>query len=187
MDRKTKIYTLIGPVLASFIFSMTSPTIQIYFMQMVSQEVLAISNMLSVGLAAIVNTTVTNDKAKELYRNHFMTIVIVDVLCFIAISYGSLLDVSVRFLGLAVLSAISSTLWFTAMSNAINRIVSGDKLTDWNAFSKSMELYASLLGGLIAVFVTGFSVEICIALQCLSNLFMGITDLKAFSLLKKAG
>lgn len=185
MDNRTKFYLLIGPTLLSFIYAATSPTIQIYFMKLVSSEVLAIAGMITVGLAAIVNTTVTSDKAKEWYRNHFVAIVVVDVACFTAISYGSLLDVTIRFLGFAVLNAVSTTLWYTVMSNAVNRILSGDVLTSWNAFEKSLELYGSLAGGLIAVLNMGISLEVCITLQCVANFVMGCTDLQAYRMLKR--
>ena len=52
MSRKLKFYLLSGPVLVSFIFALTSPIIQIYFVSRVSTEIFAAANMLSTGLAA---------------------------------------------------------------------------------------------------------------------------------------
>src|SRR5574344_980066 len=109
MDKITKIYVLIGPIIISFVFAMTSPTVQIYFMKLVSPELLAFSNMLTVGIAAAVNSTVPNDKLKTMYSNNFKLIVLIDVICFAILSYGSLLDVTIRFVGLAILNSISST------------------------------------------------------------------------------
>ena len=184
MDKITKLYVLIGPVIISFIFAMTSPTVQIYFIKMVSPELLAISNMLAVGIAAVVNSTIPNDKLKTIYSNNFKLIVIIDVVFFTIISYGGLLDVSIRFIGFAILNAISTTLWFTVMSNAINNKIAGGELTNWNAFSKSLELYGSLAGCIVAI-CFDFDVTTCLILQCIANCFMGCTDLIAFKRLKK--
>ena len=41
MSNKLKFYLLIGPVLVSFIFALTSPIIQIYFVSRVTTEIFA--------------------------------------------------------------------------------------------------------------------------------------------------
>lgn len=133
MDKITKISIIIGPVMTAIVFAATSPTIHLYFMQLVSIEVLSIADTLQIALAAIVNSTIPNDKAKELYRRHFYDIVVVDVVCYSAISYGSLLDPTIRFIGLAIVNSVSTVLWCTILKNAINRVLQGDKLTDWNS------------------------------------------------------
>lgn len=184
MDKVTKRYVLIGPIIISFVFAMTSPTVQIYFMKLVSPELLAFSNMLTVGIAAVVNSTVPNDKLKTMYSNNFKLIVFIDVICFAILSYGSLLDVTIRFVGLAILNSISSTLWFTVMSNSINHKIAGNNLTNWNAFARSLELYGSLAGGCVAI-LCNFDITFCLALQCIANCFMGCTDLIAFKRLKR--
>lgn len=188
MDKRAKFYFIVGPVILSFVFAATQPTVQIYFMKLISSQILAVSNMIAVGIAAITNTTITSDKLKELYRKHFTMIVIVDVTCFSAISYGSILDPNVRFIGFAILDSLSTTLWSAVISNAVNNVLNGDKLTTWNAFARSSGLYASLVGGLFAVFVMeniNISVEACLFFQCASNCLMGFTDLKGFNRINK--
>ena len=59
MNNRQKNWLLVGPVVFSFALAMTIPVIQIYFMRLINSEVLAISNMLAMGIAAITNTTVT--------------------------------------------------------------------------------------------------------------------------------
>ena len=62
-----------------FAYALTSPVVHIYFMKLVDPQVLAVANMLSVGLAAIVNATVTKDKFLSWYRKHFFWIVTLDI------------------------------------------------------------------------------------------------------------
>ena len=59
MNNRQKNWLLVGPVVFSFALAMTVPVIQIYFMRLINSEVLAISNMLAMGIAAVTNTTVT--------------------------------------------------------------------------------------------------------------------------------
>ena len=69
--------------------------------------------------------------------------------------------------------------------SAINRKIDGDKLTTWQSYSESWNLYASLAGGAILLVYSDVSIETAVAMQCIANLFMGITDIKAFSKLEE--
>ena len=50
MNSKQKFWLLIGNVVFSFAMAMTVPIIQVYFIRLVDSSVLAISNMLAVGI-----------------------------------------------------------------------------------------------------------------------------------------
>ena len=92
---------------------------------------------------------------------------------------------AMRFIGMAVINAISTTLWVCVMQNAINNSINGEELTIWQSLSKSYELYASLAGGLVILLIGDMDIEVAIAIQCVANLVMGLTDLKARKLLIK--
>ena len=49
MNRKQKVLLIIGPMTMSFIYAMTHPVVQIYFMRLVSSDILAIADMVSTG------------------------------------------------------------------------------------------------------------------------------------------
>ena len=183
MNNKQKRWLLIGPVMFSFAVAMTSPVIQIYFMQLIDSSVLAISNMLAVGLEAIVNTSITKEKFLRWYDKHFTFIVVTDVSSFIVVSCASMEMATARFIGMAIINAISTTLWVCIMRNSINHVINGEELTIWQSLSNSYELYASLVGGLIILVLGTMNIEIAIAVECVANLFMGLTDLRARKLL----
>ena len=185
MNNKQKGWLLIGPVVFSFAMAVTTPVIHVYFMRLIDASVLAIANMISVGIAAITNTTVTKEKVLEWYDKHFKFIVVTDVMFFIIVSFAGMEMAAMRFIGMAVINAISTTLWICIMQNAINNTINGEELTIWQSLSKSYELYASLAGGVVILILGTIDVEIAIAIQCLANLFMGLTDLKAKKLLTK--
>ena len=183
MNNRQKNWLLVGPVVFSFALAMTVPVIQIYFMRLINSEVLAISNMLAMGIAAITNTTVTKKFFLKWYDKHFTLIVITDVIMFFVVSCAGMELAAVRYIGMAIINAVSTTLWMCIMRNSINNVINGEELTIWQSLSKSYELYASLAGGLVILLIGDMHIELAIAIQCLANLVMGLTDLKARKLL----
>lgn len=183
MNSKQKNWLLIGPVIFSFAMAMTTPVVHIYFMRLIDASVLAIANMLAVGIAAMTNTSVTRKGFLEWYDKHFTLIVVTDVLLFTVISFAGMEWATIRFIGMAVINAISTTLWVCIMQNAINNTIEGKDLTIWQSLANSCEMYASLAGGLVILLIGNMDIEVAIAIQCVANLVMGLTDLKARKLL----
>jgi len=180
MNKTVKAYLLGGTAVVDFVYSATSPIIQVYFISLISSSILAAANIITTALAAGVNASIQSDKLKDFYRHHFLWIIAIDVICFALISFEGISVPEVRFLGLAVLNAVSSTLWFTVVNDAINHQIEGDRLTKWNSLSKTVNLTAALIGSVIAIIFTKIGVEYCIAAQCLANLVMGTTDWLAY-------
>ena len=183
MNSKQKSWLLIGPVISSFAMAMTLPVVHIYFMRLIDASVLAVANMIAVGIAAMTNTSVTRKGFLEWYDKHFTLIVVTDVLLFTVISFASMEWATIRFIGMAIINAISTTLWICVMQNTINSVVKGKELTIWQSLASSYELYASLAGGLVILILGSIDIEIAIAIQCIANLIMGLADLKAKQLL----
>ena len=185
MNSKQKNWLLVGPVIFSFAMAMTTPVIRVYFIRFVNSDILAISDMLAVGIAAITNTTITKEKFLEWYDKHFTFIVATDVMFFIIVSCAGMEMAAMRYIGMAVINAISTTLWVCVMQNAINNTIRGQDLTMWQSLARSYEMYGSLAGGLAILLIGDMHIELAIAIQCIANLFMGLTDLKARKLLLK--
>ena len=183
MNSKQKGWLLVGPVIFSFAMAMTTPVIRVYFIRFVNSDILAISDMLAVGIAAITNTTITKEKFLEWYDKHFTFIVATDVMFFIIVSCAGMEMAAMRYIGMAVINAISTTLWVCVMQNAINNTIRGQDLTIWQSLARSYEMYGSLAGGLAILLIGDMHIELAIAIQCIANLFMGLTDLKAKKLL----
>jgi len=187
MTKQEKFWYLIGPVMFSFVYAATFPIVNIYFVSIISPRVLAAANLLGTILSAFVNWSIPKANMKEWYRKHFLYIVIIDMICFWCISFCGLEYPEVRFLGFAVLNAVSTCLWVMVMRNVANRIiVDGDERTDFDALNECSTLIACFCGAVLALIFVDIPVECCIVLQCLSNMFMGITDLYAFRRLNKS-
>lgn len=185
MNKQIKFLLLTGTSSMSFTYALTTPIINVYFMSQITSQVLATANMTSIVLAALVNSSIPNDKIKKFYRRNFLYIVIVDIVCFCLISFYSIEQINLRFLGFAVLNAISTNLWCIIMQDAINHNLGGDDLTNWNSFSRSIELWASGVGALLAIWFTQLDITLCVFLQCIANIVMGSTDYYCYQILNK--
>ena len=187
MNLNERFWFLVGPVVFSLVMAASSPIIHVYFVSQVSPRVIAAANLLGTGFAAVVNYSVRVERLKDLYRRYFKVIVLVDVLLFASVSALGVEYPEARFLGFSFINAVSTCLWVMVMRNVVNRvIVDGDARTDFEALERSTCLSASFVGGVLAVVFVEVPVEYCVLAQCLGNAFMGVTDLHAFSLLKRA-
>ena len=61
------------------VYATTSPIIQVLFVTLVGPSVLAMANILSTGLAAVVNATIPVKSIKDWYRKHFLAIIVLMV------------------------------------------------------------------------------------------------------------
>lgn len=184
MSSKTKFYLLFGTIIMDLVYAATSPIIQVHFVTLVGPGILAMANILSTGLAAVVNATIPVKKIKDWYRAHFLHIIVIDTICFALISFESVSVPEVRFLGFAILNAVSSTLWMMIVKDAVNHAIEGDELTAWDSISRTANLSAALCGSIIAVIFTAIPVEACILAQCIASAIMGVTDWKAYKILR---
>lgn len=184
MSSRVKFYLLFGTVVMDFVYAATSPIIHIHFVTLVGPSILAIANILSTGLAAIVNATIPVKRIKDWYRKHFLDIIVIDTVCFALISFESVSVPEVRFLGFAVLNAVSSTLWCTIIKDAINHNIEGNELTSWDSIQRSVNLGATLIGSIVAVIFTDMPVEACILAQCIASAIMGMSDWQAYKFLR---
>jgi len=165
-------------ILMSFVMASTGPTLHVYFMQQVNPQLLAFVNMLTVGIAVITNGSVNSKKMLKAYHRYFATIILVDVTAFICVSVVGEYHVEVRFIGFAVINAISTAIWGIVLKNMVNNVWDGDALTKFNANSKTCGLIASFIGGGLLMFLgdNGFSVHTCIIIQCVAMTIDGIND-----------
>ena len=185
MNSKQRRWLLVGPVVFSFAMAVTTPVVHVYFMRLIDASVLAVANMIAVGIAAMTNTSVIRKGFLEWYEKHFKFIVATDVMFFIIVSFAGMEMAAMRYIGMAVINAISTTLWVCVMQNAINNTIEGKDLTIWQSLANSCEMYASLAGGLVILLIGDMDIEVAIAIQCVANLVMGLTDLRAKKLLIK--
>ena len=178
MEKNLKYLLVFGTTILSFIYGLTAPTILIYFTSRVSTEVIAFSNILSLSVAAAIHNSVNIEKMLQFYRNHFVYIVIIDVIMTFTLYLFSIDFIELRYIGIGLVEAIVANLWKIIMINAINRVISADELTKFNSFSKAYELRAKVLGAsLVLILDGGFDITTCIVLQGIVHILMRSIDI----------
>lgn len=185
MDNKTKYSMVMSGALVTFIFGLTNPTMVIYFASRVSSEVLAIASMSSTGLAALINSSVKSDKVLELYKKYFSYIVSFDVLATYVVYACSIDYVAIRYIGMGLISAFSTTLWSLILKNAVNQHLKGDGLTKFDAFNTSCSLGGSMLGAGLAIFITNIEITTCLIIQAAGMTILGLVDTHNYKKLTK--
>ena len=185
MDNKTKYSMVMSGALVTFIFGLTNPTMVIYFASRVSPEVLAIASMSSTGLAALINSSVKSDKVLELYKKYFSYIVTFDVVATYVVYACSIDYVAIRYIGMGLISAFSTTLWSLILKNAVNQHLKGDGLTKFDAFNTSCSLGGSMLGAGLAIFITNIEITTCLIIQAVGMTILGLVDTHNYKKLTK--
>lgn len=186
MSRSIMWLMIISGAVFSFVISLTSPTVHLYFMQHVSPQVYATAGVIETGLAAIMSSAMSRESIRYKMRRIYGAILLLDVIGYAVISLISVGNTSVRFLGLAILSAITINVWLTLMMDAINGVLAGTKLTNYQTLSRSWQLWATVAGSGTAVMVTGMlTLETAIWIQCAGNALMAGCDYKGFTHITK--
>ena len=180
MDKISRNLLLVAHAFYGIVLAITVPSVNVYFMSHVSTQIVALSNMITVGLAAIVSTSATFDRARLFYKRIFELTVVTFVILYAVIAFLSIEDVTVRFLGMAVLQSCVASLWTLNMDDCINHVLSGADLTKFKMLKKSIGLYAALFGGAVAVYIGTIDITIGLALQCVSVLIDGVVEVTVF-------
>lgn len=180
MGTYNKYLLLVGSGSMYFLCAAIHPTLFIYFTHLIGSDVLALANIIQLGLGAIISSTIQSKKCLNWYRRHFTFIVAFDCLGFAVISLESVAYPYIRFIGMAILEAVSTTLWMLVLKNAINRLINGDALTEWDSLKNTVDLAAGLTGGVIAILFSEVFVnyiQLLLILQAFGNLFSGVIDI----------
>lgn len=187
MNNKLKYSMIFGNSLCSYIYGFTGPIVTIYFSSHVNPNIFAIANMITLGLGALVNHSVGIDRFMNIYRKYFSYIIFMDLICCAIVYTFSAEHVSFRYISMAIINAVTTSLWVIVINNAINRNIGGDNLTKFNACMNSYELWASMFGALTYILLdnTNISINHCLLIQWMAMLVMGMIDMRSFKKLNK--
>ena len=159
---------VIGCILIAGAWAVASPSVKIFFMGQVSQQVLALTNLVSIGLVALSSGVLENKRTvRALRRKWFALFTIVDAIMYGALSLaGFFIDPAIRFIGLAVAEALFTVTGAMLLNDAVNVVLSGSDLT---SFQNKMTKVSNLAGFVaLAVFMMvdiEIDVEVAIIIQ----------------------
>lgn len=169
-----KTLRITSAIIAAATSAVTRPAIRIYFMSHVSQSTLALSNMISIGLAVIVSGLLSKEgNVVPLRRKYFVVFMAIDTIAYGVLSYlGVAIDVRIRFIGMAIVEALSTGVSVIIVRDALNLVLSGTKLT---AFQNQIGMFDSMAGfAALSVFMLvniDMSVEIALTMNVVAMSF----------------
>lgn len=185
MDDKLKWTMILNGAVFSFIIAITSPTVHLYFVQRVDPQVYVAAGIIGTTLAALLSSLMSKENIRKIIRKVFSLILLLDSFGFAFVSLYDVNNISFRFIGLAVLSSISMTIWCTVMMDALNHKIKDTELTNFQTTENAFKLWANVIGGGIAmVVVSSLRLEQAIWMQCIANGVFAFVDWKAYNKLK---
>ena len=176
MLTKIKAIIIIVATFQNIVFGFTSPTIQIYFMSLVSASTLSMANLLDAGFAGTI----------KLFKKYAPIVGLLDAVIYAIIVLCSIDDPTIRFIGIAISNGTLATIWGVMLLDSINNAIHGDDLTSFNSLNKSCCLFGSLLGGGIGFIIgNGLDINTAIILQAVMVAINSLSELYAFYKLDK--
>lgn len=152
MLTKVKAIIIIIATIQNIIFGFTTPTVQIYFMSLVNASTLSIANLLDAGLAGTINSFLSKNSFRKLFKKYAPIIGLLDAIIYAVIVLFSVDDPTIRFIGIAISNGTLAAIWGVMLLDSINNTIHGDELTSFNSLNKSCCLFGSLIGGAIGAF-----------------------------------
>ena len=186
MLTKIKAIIIIVAALQNIVFGFTSPTIQIYFMSLVSASTLSMANILDAGFAGTINSFLSKNSFRKLFKKYAPIVGLLDAVIYAIIVLYSIDDPTIRFIGIAISNGTLATIWGVMLLDSINNAIHGDDLTSFNSLNKSCCLFGSLLGGGIGFIIgNGLDINTAIILQAVMVAINSLSELYAFYKLDK--
>jgi hypothetical protein len=166
--------------------ALTSPTINLYYIKIVTPQIYTAAQVISTLSAAIITMFLSKQSNRDKFKKYFAPVLVLDSIGFLALSYLGTLDANIRFIGFAILFSTTLTIWSTIMTGAINNTLSSEELTDFQTLSRSVGLWATVAGGVMAILLVNvLPLNLALFLQCASNAILAVCDYKVFYYLMK--
>ena len=171
------------PLASGIGMACSGPVIKTYMFASVSPEIVSLANIIGVALSILINGAIHSEKTMELFRRQFTWLASVHTVMFSIVSLMGESWPELRFIGFAILEAITGNLYALVFRQSMNRIWEGDELTKLQFDMKSWSLAGALIGGAL-VFLLDLNVHQALWLQAITCASANICDMLFFKTMK---
>ena len=186
MSNTIKWLMIVSQDISNLIFGFTTPVVYVYFMSLVSPNIYSLFNFIKAGLAAIVNSLLSNQIYRHCFKQFALYFLALDSILYVIIIFLGIEYINVRFIGLAIINSLLNNIWFIMLSDVLNKNISGDELTNFKVLQRSWMLWGSLIGSGIGVWINNsISIEFALILQAISTVLIAICDGYSFKKLER--
>ena len=113
------------PLASGIGIACSKPVIKTYMFAQVSPEIVSLANILGVALSILINGAVHSERTMELFRKQFTWLATTHTVCFATISLMGESWPELRFIGFAIMQAITGNLYMLVFRQSMNRIWKG--------------------------------------------------------------
>lgn len=186
MNNNIKWLMIISQAFSNLIFGFTTPIAHIYFISLVEPSIYSLANFIEAALSAIVNSLLSNQKWRHYFKQFALYFLTLDSILYIIIIFLGIDYINIRFIRLATINSLLCNIWFIMLSDALNKNISGDTLTDFKVLQRSWMLWGSLIGSGIGIWINNsISVELALTLQAMSTVVIAVCDGYSFGKLNE--
>lgn len=165
-DKLFEAITILQIVITTASMAATRPSIKTYFIGHADQTIIALADLIELGLGAMVLFGGTRAHIIDTFRKYCIPIMVLDTFLYGIISFAGVENVSIRFLCMAIINGLFTTTIATVMNNVVNSRYDGEKLT---IFSSKMKLTASISSFVaLSIFIAligEIDIEVAISIQ----------------------
>ena len=172
------------PLASGIGMACSGPVIKIYMCSQVSPEIVSLANIIGVALSVLINGAIHSERTMELFRKQFTWLATTHTICFTVVSLMGENWPELRFIGFAILEAITGNLYALVFRQSMNRIWKGDELTKLQFDMKTWSMVGALIGGAL-VFLLDLNIHQALLVQAVTCASANICDMVFFKTMKK--
>lgn len=164
--------------LGAITLCITSPAIKTYFFAHVSQQVLAFSNLIEIGLYSLIMSGAAKDSIIDKVKAWIMPIIIIDQILYGVVSLMGLEDASIRFISLAILNSTTTALAVVVIRDCINSHIKGRELTKYESkLAVASQVPSFIALALFMLVGIEMHVDTAIYIQWVSFMIIGVANI----------
>ena len=172
------------PLASGIGMACSGPAIKTYMYANVSPEIVSLANIIGMALSVLINGAIHSEKTMELFRKQFTWLATTHTVCFTTISLMGESWPELRFIGFAIMQAITGNLYMLVFRQSMNRIWKGDQLTKLEFDMKTWSMIGALIGGAL-VFLLNLDIHQALLVQAVTCASANVCNMVFFKTMKK--
>ncbi len=185
-----KIITLskVNTVIYGFLFSATSPIVQLYFIKLIPEKMYAFSLLLATALMAIWNKFLAKEHIREKCHKIYILFLSIDAICYLILTIYTYynLDATVRFICITITNSTLAVVAWTLLQDMWNQTLSGKELTNYQSSLSFYSQISAFIGGALAIYwIDNLGIHIALLIQLFMYIMASALEIAMYIALQK--
>lgn len=179
------LHLLISRFITLCILGAIAPDIQIKIVEALNGDsfVFKLASTISLVLGFGINLIFTKVDSLTKIRRYYNMVSVVSMILLVTVNLIGIYDISVRFIGLAIIEATFTNMLAICISDTMNNMFSGTERSIYSMKKDNLRYLGGALGMGLSFFVS-FNLSTLLYIQCAMYVLMTLEDLFVFSKLK---